>query len=210
MTGAPNRNSITVALADVNYAFRHLEFAIRLMCYCESGHLDLPNFDTDISILSKSENIGFPSGQFSTIEAIIPATQALVGMAFGTSAMVLDAAFEAAGVKNNPHSSQPSDELRTLVYMVRCAFAHNPALPLWKARGRQYARIISVQAGDISISINLTSLHGQPFEYSHIGGLQNWLRIRTASEALICDTNLITSPALMQEHCKTGELKNLA
>lgn len=189
----------TEALADVDYAFRHLEFSIRLMCYCESGHLDLPNFDTDVSILFDKKNIGFPSGTFSTIEAVVPATQALVGMAFGTSAMVLDAAFEVAGFKNNPHSRQPQDELRTLVYMVRCAFAHNPAFPLWKARGELYARMISTPVGGVALSINLASLHGQPFEYDHIGGFASWLRIRNASEALIRDAESIISPGLSRQ-----------
>ena len=180
-------NTTTEALADVNYAFRHLEFAIRLMCYCESGHLDLPNLDTDVSILLERENVGFPSGTFSTIEAVVPAAQALVGMAFGTSAMVLDAAFEVAGFKNNPHSRQPEDELRTLVYMVRCAFAHNPARPLWEARGEKYAQMISLPVGGMALPIDLASLHGQSFEYDHIGGFASWLRIRAASETLIRD-----------------------
>lgn len=82
-------NTIMEALADVDYAFRHLEFAIRLMCYCESGHIDLSQLDTDLSILLERENVSFPSGTFANIEAVIPASQAPVGMAFGTSAMVL-------------------------------------------------------------------------------------------------------------------------
>lgn len=186
-------NTTAEALDDVNYAFRHLEFAIRLMCYCESGHLDLPNLDTDVSILFERENVGFPSGTFSTIETVIPAAQALVGMAFGTSAMVLEAAFQVAGLKNDPNSRQPRDELRTLVYMVRCAFAHNPALPLWEVRG-QYARMISIPVDGVALSIDLASLHGRPFEYGHIGGFASWLRIRTASEALIRDAQPIIPP----------------
>jgi len=180
-------NTTAEALADVGYAFRHLEFAIRLMCYCESGHLDLPNLDADVSILFERENVGFPSGTFATIEAAIAATQALVGMAFGTSAMVLDAAFEVASLKRKPLSRQPEDELRTLVYMVRCAFAHNPALPLWEARGKEYARTLSFAVGDAALSLDLASLNGKPFDYNDIGGFGNWLRIRTASEALIRD-----------------------
>lgn len=180
-------NTTAEALADVDYAFRHLEFAIRLMCYCEAGHLDLPNLDSDVSILFERENVGFPSGTFATIESVVPESQALVSMAFGTSAMVLDAAFEVAGLKRKPHSRQAEDELRTLVYMIRCAFAHNPALPLWEARGNEYARMLSLPVGGTALSIDLASLHGKPFEYDHIGGFPNWLRIRAASEALIHD-----------------------
>lgn len=44
-------NTIPEALEDVDRAFRHLEFAIRLMCYCEQDHLDLDQFDTDVSVV---------------------------------------------------------------------------------------------------------------------------------------------------------------
>jgi hypothetical protein len=191
-------NTITEALSDVDYAFRHLEFAIRLMCYCESGHIDLSRLDTDLSILLERENVSFPSGTFSNIEAVIPASQALVGMAFGTSAMVLDAAFDAAGLKRRPQSRQPNDELRTLVYMVRCAFAHNPALPLWEARGQEHARVLSLLVGGTPLSINLASLHGQAFDYDHIGGFAMWLRIRSVSETLIRDAQPINPPDAAQ------------
>ena len=178
-------NTLSEALADVGYAFRHLEFAIKLMCYCESGHLDLSNFDSDTTILLKSESVNFPTGNFSTLEAAVPATQALVGMAFGTSALVLDAAFDVAGLSRRPNSRLPADELRNFVYMVRCAFAHNPALPLWKATSKEYARVISVVLDGSPISIDLQPLHNRPFEYEHIGGFANWLKIRAAAEALM-------------------------
>lgn len=178
-------NTIAEALADVEHAFRHLEFAIKLMCYCEDGRLDLEAFDADTTILLVTENVGFPTNHFSSIEAVIPASQALVGMAFGTSAMVLEAAFEVAGLSRNPSSRLPADELRTLVFMVRCAFAHNPALPLWEARGPEHARAISVVLQGSPFSIDLSSLNGQPFDYEHIGGFANWLKIRTESVALL-------------------------
>ncbi|HMN15112.1 MAG TPA: hypothetical protein PKD55_22565 [Bellilinea sp.] len=178
-------NTIAEALADVELAFRHLEFTIKLMCYCEGGHLDLETFDADTTILLKTENVGFPTKNFSSFEAVIPASQALVGMAFGTSAMVLEAAFEVAGRSRKPQSRLPADELRTLIFMVRCAFAHNPALPLWTATGPDYARAISVVLQGAPFSIDLSSLHGQPFDYEHIGGFANWLKIKAESVALL-------------------------
>lgn len=178
-------NSIAEALADVEHAFRHLEFAIKLMCYSEGGHLDLETFDADTMILLNTESVGFSDKHFSSNEAVIPASQALVGMAFGTSAMVLEAAFEVAGLSRKPKSRLPSDELRTLVYMVRCAFAHNPAFPLWEARGPEHARIVSVVLQGSPFSIDLSSLHGQPFDYEHIGGFANWLKIKSECLALL-------------------------
>ena len=178
-------NTIPEALADISHAFRHLEFAIRLMCYCEQGHLDLANFDTDLTILLSHENVGFEAGTFATVEAVVPPAQALVSVAFGASAMVLDAAFDVAGRVRKPTSRLPEDELRTLVFMVRCAFAHNPAFPLWAAKGKEFVRKLSLPFGSQSLTVDLGSLNGTPFEYEHIGGFANWLKIRTACEALL-------------------------
>lgn len=178
-------NTLTEALADVEYAFRHLEFAIRLMCYCEQGHLNLAIFDTDVTILLETESIGFKTGTFPTVDSVVPPSQALVGMAFGTSAMVLEAAFEVAGKARAPSSRAPEDELRTLIYMIRCAFAHNPALPLWEARGNDYARVLSLQIDKSTLNIDFSALAGKPFTYEDIGGFANWFKIGTQAEALL-------------------------
>ena len=178
-------NTVPEALKDVDHAFRHLEFAIRLMCYCELDHLDREKFDTDVSILLERENVSFPSGTFTDTQATIPAAQALVGVCFGVTAIVLDVAFDVAGLKNKPSSRLDADELRTLVRMVRCAFAHNPAMPIWEARGSDYSRHLSFTVGDASVSVDLASLHEQPFEYDQIGGFGSWLRVRAAAVSLI-------------------------
>jgi hypothetical protein len=177
-------NTVPLALADVDHAFRQLEFAIRLMCYCELDHLDRSRFDSDISLLFEHENVGFPSGTFAAQEAIVMAAQRNVSICFGVSAMVLDAAFDVVGLRPQPQSHAPADELRTLVYMIRCAFAHNPAFPRWEVR-KYYARRFSLYLDASALSVDLASLHGKLFEYQHIGGFGNWLRIRAASEAFI-------------------------
>ncbi|MBU3696760.1 hypothetical protein [Dechloromonas sp.] len=178
-------NTLAEAIADVEYAFKHLEFAVRLMCYCEQGQLNLHKFDTDTTLLLSHENVGFAPGSFATLESIVPAAQAMVGMAFGASAIVLEAAFCAASRKRKPTSRAPDDELQALIYMIRCAFAHNPAMPAWEARGKDYERLLEVQLGNETVIIDLVALNGRPFEYEHIGGLANWFKIRVAAEALL-------------------------
>ena len=165
------------ALADVEQAFRQLEFAIKLMCYCERGDLDKEKFDSDVLILLEEENVGFPDGSFPSDQEVITASQVNVGICFGVTAIVLDAAFETANIARDPQSQDPKDELRTLVYMVRCAFAHNLAKPCWEARGN-FARNIQLNIGETDLSIDMVALHGTDFEYSHIGGFANWYKIR--------------------------------
>jgi hypothetical protein len=165
------------ALSDVEQAFKQLEFAIKLMCYCERGDLDREKFDSDVTILLDEENVGFPDGSFQSDQDIVIASQINVGICFGVSAIALEAAFEAAEIARNPISRDPNDELRTLVYMVRCAFAHNPAKPCWEARG-DFARNIQLNLGENGLSIDMVALHGNDFDYSHIGGFANWYAIR--------------------------------
>ena len=180
-------NTIPLALADVEQAFRNLEFAIRLMCYAERDHIDREKFDTDVTLVLEKENVGFSSDTFSSLDAIILAARANVGVAFGVSAIVLDAAFETAQITRKPESNLQGDLLRTLVFMVRSAFAHNPAMPCWEARG-SYVRTLALQIEDGLINIDFSQLNGRPFEYEHIGGLANWYRIRRAAELLIHGT----------------------
>jgi hypothetical protein len=183
-------NEISLALDDVTHAFQHLEFAIKLMCYCELDHLDRSKFDSDVTILLEKENVRFPPNTFQTLDSVVLASQANVGVCFGTTAIILDAAFEAADIPRRPLSHAPADELRTLVYMVRCAFAHNPAMPCWNAK-KLYARSLSLPLGSSSaFSMDLAALNDKPFEYEHIGGFANWFLVRTEVERVINAANL--------------------
>lgn len=168
------------AISDVEHAFRQLEFSIKLMCYSELGHIDLAKFDSDVTIILEKENIGFNTGSFQSTDDVVLASQINVGICFGVSAIVLDAAFASAGIKGKPESRDQVDELRTLVYMVRCAFAHNIAYPQWEARG-PYSRKLELCLEPTPLSIDLEHLNGQDFEYSQIGGFANWYKIRDLS-----------------------------
>ncbi len=174
------------ALLDVEQAFKQLESAIKLMCYCERGDLDRERFDSDVIILLSEENVVFPDGGFQSDKEVLTASQINVGVCFGVSAIVLEAAFEAAKIERDPNSQNPRDELRTLVYMVRCAFAHNLAKPCWEARGA-FARKIQLNLGENVLSIDMVALHENAFEYSHIGGFANWYTIRDKAVRVIKD-----------------------
>ncbi len=171
---------VNLAIADVEFAFRQLEFAIKLMCYCEQNHLDRSKFDTDVTLLLETENVGFPAGNFKTLESIIFASQIQVGVSFGVSAILLDAAYEATGVRKNLKSRAPEDDLRILVYMVRNAFAHNMAAPRWQLHGKDFQRIFSLPLEDTIAVVDFSSYNEKIFSYEHIGGFAQWFKIKTA------------------------------
>jgi hypothetical protein len=165
------------ALEDVRISFLQLEFAIRMLTYCEQGKIDLNEFDTRHIVLLDKGNLGFPSGHFSDPDNIIRAAGVSVSLAFGASALTLDKAFEAAGVEPDPLSEDNRIKLRTVIFMVRCAYAHGIAEPTWKVKGR-YSRKISVELRSGRIELDLEALHGNVFDFDQLGGHHIWFQIR--------------------------------
>lgn len=173
--------AIQNAIEDVNLAFKQLEFAIKLMCYCENNDLDKSKFDGDITLKFRKENKVFSDNSFATYEEIIKHSQINVGICFGASAIALDAAFEAAGFSCK---KRPLDNIRSIVYMIRCAFAHNIADPKWEVKG-DFLKQISLVLEEETILIDLNQLNGRSFRYDDVGDLPNWYRIKNASLDII-------------------------
>ena len=94
-------------------------------------------------------------------------------MAFGASALALDKAFEVAEVKEDPTSDNNVVRLRTLVYLVRCAYAHGIADPKWEVRGKyNTSLILNLPSG--ATNIDLRELDGQSFNFEQLGGHGIW------------------------------------
>jgi hypothetical protein len=145
------------ALDDVEIAFRQLEFSIKLLSFCELGNITPSDFDTDHIVILGSERLNFPTGKFVDVDTIIKAACSSVLIAFSASVLALDDAFQAAGMKPCPEAVANDSQLRTLVYMARCAYAHGIATPRWKVRGK-YCRTLSVNLGSTTISLDLPTL----------------------------------------------------
>jgi hypothetical protein len=178
-------NTLSLAITDVERAFLQLEFAIKLMSYSELGHLDLQKFDTDFKLILDTADVRFKPGNFSSLQSVITASQMNVGVAFGVSAIVLDAALDTAKIQRNLKSRSSIDDLRIFVYMVRCSFAHNFAFPCWVIKGNDFARTFNLELDSEAATYDLSLLNGVPFEYSHIGGFSQWLKVKEAVLSLL-------------------------
>jgi len=115
---------IEEALEDIDIAFRQLEFAIKLLSFCEMGNINPKDFDTDHVVLLESGNLHFPPGQFSDQDSLNRAASISVLLAFSASVLVLEQGFQAIGIAPDPEASDNAGKLRALIYMVRCAQAH--------------------------------------------------------------------------------------
>ena len=168
--------TLNEALEDVEIAFLQLEFAIKLLSYCELEKIDPTEFDTDHTVRLENGNLKFPVGHFSDLDNIIRAAKVSVALAFGGSALALDKAYEVAGIEPDPASKDGLIKLRTLVYMVRCAYAHGVADPKWEVQGK-YRITMEVELAGEPIMIDLRKLDGQDFDFDHLGGHHNWFGI---------------------------------
>ncbi len=172
------------ALFDVEMAFRQIEFSIKLLYYCEHEKINPADFDTNHIVRLEQENLRFPPEYFKRLDDIIIAASVAVSLAFGGSALTLDKAWEIAGICPDPQSADESVKLRTLVHMVRCAYAHGVADPKWEVKGK-YHQVLEVDLLDPPLTLDLRKLHGKEFGFKVLGGHARWFDIRNVSVATI-------------------------
>ena len=165
------------ALQDVDIAFLQLEFSIRLLTFCELEKINPAEFDTDLTVLLDGGNLPYPSGHFSDAANIIRAAGVSVSLAAGASALVLHKAWEVAGIAPDPTSEDRLVQLRTMVYMVRCAYAHGIAEPRWEVRG-DFRRSFELRMTDGPVAFDLHEFHGRSFDFDDLGGYRTWFAIR--------------------------------
>jgi hypothetical protein len=168
---------LTEALHDLRIAFSQFEFAVRLLSYCELGHIKPPDFDTDHLTQLSNGSLHFPGGNYSDQESICQAASINVVMAFSASVLALDQAFDAFGIFPNPDATDNIGRVRTLVYMIRCAYAHRIADPRWEVRGK-FRRKLVVALPSQTISLDLEALDRADFDIDSIGGYVGWYEIQ--------------------------------
>lgn len=176
--------ALNEAIEDIEIAFRQLEFTIRLLSFCELGGIDPKAFDDHHIVKLPEGDLDFPAGIFATGEDMNRAAGTALLTAAGATALALDSGFAAAGIAQDPNANDPVGMLRCLVFMVRCAYAHNIASPTWEVRGT-FQRSLTLTLDNGPFTIDLRPLHGRPFTTGDIGGYPNWYRIHRASLAAI-------------------------
>ena len=172
--------ALTEVLEDIRLSFRQLEFSIRLLTWCERGNIAPKEFDDEHIVKLEDGDLNFPAGEFADAENITRSAGIGVLLAMGASAIALNSGFDEVKLEPHPASADGITRLRTLVYMVRNAYAHDIASPQWEVRG-PFLRELTVDLDNGQLSIDLSALHGTAFDVSHIGGYANWYRIRRAA-----------------------------
>ena len=172
-----NNSCLKDKLTDItNQAFLQLEFSIKLMDYIELGgiNVELGNndeikFDTNALIQYGHGTIRFPSGNFGTKGDLICASINNFNIILGFTAITLDASLKKAGFKNNSNGQAPNDKLCTLVYMIRCAYAHDMMHPKWEVK-KKFQKPLTIELKGRTIDLDFSQKNGQCFDINDIGG----------------------------------------
>ena len=158
-------------------AFLQLEFSIKLFRYFERHEINKESFDCHTKIILPDGEWSFPKSSFNTYDDLILASQNVYSSSLGLSAIALDTVCSEAGIANNPDDLSSKGQLRSFVYMLRCAFAHDLMLPKWEARGK-YARVYELELNGDKKYIDVISLNGQGLELEDFGGFLAYLAVK--------------------------------
>jgi hypothetical protein len=161
----------------IDQAFLQLAFAIKLLTYTELGRIDKAQFDGDVLIKLNKRNLSFPAETFRSDNDIVLAAQNNFCITLGFTAVVLDEALDRAGLGRDLDAASPHRDLRALVYMIRCAFAHDMMNPRWVARG-PFARPLCVSLPSGALRLDAAALNGVAFEDAHVGGMETYFEIK--------------------------------
>ena len=74
---------------------------------------------------------------------------------------------------NKPYLDTDPDRkaARCIIYMIRCAFAHNPLEAKWEIKNQEYSGVFSVPS--INFTLDTTNLDGRPLDDANM----NWFRL---------------------------------
>jgi len=162
-------------------AFKQLSFAIKLWHYFDTNRFDKEVFDVPLTVEDNTGRVCLPHNEFTTFDDLLLATENNISICFGAAAITL---WEALSERNNYTSSaldpshSPEQMLASLSYMIRCCYAHGTAAPKWTLN-RKYRAIYKVG----NKHIDLTNVHGLPFDYSVIGGWDTLWLLRAEAES---------------------------
>jgi hypothetical protein len=161
----------------IDQAFLQFAFAIKLLMYFELDKVDKNQFDTDTTIELKRKNINLKNNLFHTNGDLKNAAINNLNITLGATAIILDESLTSAGILNSHADTSEQGQLRTLIYMIRCAYAHNMIEPRWEVRGK-YIRTLKYSVFREVFEVNLNELNGKPFDMEQIGGHDVYIQIK--------------------------------
>ena len=166
-------------LESIEQAFLQLEFSIKLLNYTELHKIVKKEFDTHTEIILAGGNITYRENSFDTYDDLISGATNNFNITLAFTAITLNKSLEDAGFKRTSQKSDTRNDLATLVYLIRCAYAHDMMRPQWKIRPKN-ARLLKVRIGTTQLEIDLSNKDKEPFDMKDIGGHKNYFELKNS------------------------------
>lgn len=153
-------------------AFGQLAFAWKLYNYGLNGLIDSAELNAEVTFQDADIIFVVPKA-LEQPEDLIVALENNLTIAFGAAAITLNRVREEIGLTLPDPIDSEHEQCIALIYQIRNAFAHDIAEPKWEIRER-YRR--SYEFG--GMKFDLSDLHGETFQYEHIGGPDKFYLIK--------------------------------
>lgn len=162
-------------------ALEQLRFAWKLYHYARSGNLDRQKLDVPVVFQEGEARLVLTGPVFQTDEDLILACENNLVIAFGAAAITLNRCREEAGAALPDPVVTEVDHFVGLVYQIRNAFAHDIAEPRWNITAPRFRQVYAFGR----VRVDLTEMHGKPFDYHDIGGPEVLFWIADYGEAKV-------------------------
>jgi hypothetical protein len=160
----------------VRNARNQLGFVLRLSEAVEQNRIGTTNFVTELRMLEEGTDKELVVFKQAPTEADLgDFTYNLLVTALGTLAVSMDTALEAHFGGRGASLSSEVEDAWALIYMLRCATAHDPLEPKWVVTKAKYKRTLSIPS--IHMAGDLSTLDGKPVQFGHFGGWVGLFRL---------------------------------
>jgi len=163
----------------IDQAFRQLDFSIKFVSYVERRKVELSELDTTAEVHISGENVRVEGKTFRDYDDLSTAAQKNFLITMGMTASALEAAYASANIPADPRRLEPDADLRSLVWMVCCAFRQDAMSPKWEIRSR-FARTYALRLENVPEEIDLRTKDKSDFRIDDLGGVKGYIAIKNA------------------------------
>lgn len=110
-------------------------------------------------------------------------------IAVGASAIAIDYALTrkhgSSSYKNWHNNPSDLNSLREIIFLIRSAYAHKIPDVYWHIDGPRRNAVYKVQTPDGEVVLDTKNRNGTKFDFSHLGGIQGYLRLLHYADDLL-------------------------
>jgi len=163
---------ITTAQDMIGNAYAMVTLALRFCEGCEAGIIKPEFCNRQIKIDTGGPGLTLSPQTFTT-EKLIDVSYNLFLGAIGLTAIIVDQALDQKYGRKDPLDQSNLGSIRSIIYQIRNAFAHEPQNPSWLIRG-DYLRIYEIDIKGLNLTFDAQSLNGKKLVPKHYGGFEGY------------------------------------